>query len=47
MNGIATERNGNITPFGTHGKLHVEGAQLMDSHQMPCQLKGISTLAVC
>ena len=43
MNGIATERNGNITPFGTHGKLHVEGAQLMDSHQMPCQLKGIST----
>ena len=43
MVSIATERNGNSTPFGMHGKLHVEGAQLMDAHQMPCQLKGIST----
>ena len=43
MISIATERNGNVTPFGTHGKLHVAGAQLMDEHQNPCQLKGIST----
>lgn len=43
MISIATERNGNVTPFGTHGKLHVEGSQLMNEHNAPCQLKGIST----
>ncbi len=37
------ERNGKTTPFGTHGKLHVEGSKLMDEHQNICQLKGIST----
>lgn len=40
---ITTERNGMETPFGVHGKLHVEGAKLMDEHQSICQLKGIST----
>ena len=40
---IITERNGMTTPFGVHGKLHVEGAKLMDEHQNICQLKGIST----
>lgn len=40
---ITTERNGMTTPFGVHGKLHVEGAKLMDEHQNICQLKGIST----
>lgn len=40
---IITERNGMKTPFGVHGKLHVEGAKLMDEHQNICQLKGIST----
>lgn len=40
---ITTERNGMATPFGVHGKLHVEGAKLMDEHQNICQLKGIST----
>lgn len=40
---IATERNGKVTPFGLHGKLHVEGTQLMNEHNAPCQLKGIST----
>ncbi len=39
----ATERNGKTTPFGTHGKLHVEGCHLMDEHQNICQLRGIST----
>ncbi|MBR3825237.1 MAG: glycoside hydrolase family 5 protein [Lachnospiraceae bacterium] len=40
---ITTERNGMATPFGIHGKLHVDGAKLMDEHQNVCQLKGIST----
>ena len=40
---ITTERNGMVTPFGVHGKLHVEGAGLMDEHTNICQLKGIST----
>ncbi len=40
---ITTERNGIATPFGVHGKLHVEGAKLMDEYQKVCQLKGIST----
>lgn len=43
MNSIATERNGMVTPFGIHGKLHVEGSQLMNENGAPCQLKGIST----
>ncbi len=43
MISCATERNGKTTPFGIHGKLHVEGTTLMDEHQAPCQLKGIST----
>lgn len=38
-----TERNGLPTPFGIHGKLHVEGTKLMDEHHTPCQLKGVST----
>ena len=43
MISCATERNGKTTPFGAHGKLHVTGNKLMDEHQLPCQLKGIST----
>lgn len=38
-----TTRNNKTTPFGVHGKLHVEGAKLLDEHQNICQLKGIST----
>ena len=40
---IATERNGISTPFGLHGKLHVEGSGLMNEANKICQLKGIST----
>ena len=36
---IITERNGMTTPFGVHGKLHVEGAKLMDE-QHRCLLYG-------
>lgn len=39
----ATERDGKITPYGVHGKLHVEASKLMDEHLNVCQLKGIST----
>lgn len=40
---IATTRNDKTTPYGAHGKLHVEGTQLMDANNQPVQLKGIST----
>ena len=43
MISCATERNNKVTPFGLHGKLHVEGPHLMDEHQNKCQLRGIST----
>ncbi len=39
----ATIRNNAATPFGLHGKLHVQGTQLMDEHNNPCQLRGLST----
>lgn len=40
---IAKERNGAVTPFGMHGKLHVEGSKLLNEKGEVCQLKGIST----
>lgn len=43
MANCATERNGNVTPFGLHGRLHVKGTQLVDAHNEPCQLRGLST----
>ena len=43
MTMIAKERNGAVTPFGTHGKLHVEGSKLLNEKGQVCQLKGIST----
>ena len=43
MRTCTTERNGQLTPFGIHGKLHVEGASLMNEKGQICQLKGIST----
>lgn len=38
-----TTRNGKTTPFGKHGKLHIEGANLLDENGTPCQLKGLSS----
>lgn len=43
MTTCATIRNNAATPFGLHGKLHVQGTQLMDEHNDPCQLRGLST----
>lgn len=43
MNTCATKRNNMATPFGLHGKLHVRGTQLVDEHNNPCQLRGLST----
>ncbi len=43
MTACTTERNGLKTPFGIHGKLHVEGSSLLNEHGQICQLKGIST----
>ncbi len=43
MTNISKERNGVVTPFGIHGKLHVEGAKLLNEKGEVCQLKGIST----
>ena len=43
MTDCTTERNGKKTPFGLHGKLHVEGTRIIDEHQQPCQLRGLST----
>lgn len=43
MTSIAKKRNGKVTPFGTHGKLHVEGSKLLNEKGEVCQLKGIST----
>lgn len=43
MQTCTTERNGQLTPFGVHGKLHIEGSTLMNEKGQPCQLKGIST----
>ena len=43
MISCAKERNGKTTPFGVNGKLHVDGSSLMNEHNQPCQLKGIST----
>lgn len=43
MTTCATIRNNTTTPFGLHGKLHVQGTQLVDEHNLPCQLRGLST----
>lgn len=43
MTTCATKRNNAATPFGLHGKLHVLGTQLVDEHNNPCQLRGLST----
>ena len=43
MQTCTTERNGHLTPFGIHGKLHIEGSSLRNEHGQICQLKGIST----
>lgn len=43
MTTCATIRNNIKTPFGLHGKLHVRRTQLMDEHNDPCQLRGLST----
>lgn len=43
MTTCATIRNNMKTPFGLHGRLHVQGTQLMDEHNAPCQLRGLST----
>ena len=40
---ISAKRNGNPTPFGIHGKLHVEGMYLTDEHGEKTRLKGVST----
>lgn len=40
---ICTQRNGTMTPFGFHGKLHVEGTLLLDEKNEPCPLRGVST----
>lgn len=37
------KKNGQQTPFGLHGKLHISGSKLMDEHNEVFQLKGIST----
>lgn len=43
MTTCTTIRNNTTTPFGLHGKLHVQGTQLVDEHNKPCQLRGLST----
>ncbi|MDE6714741.1 MAG: glycoside hydrolase family 5 protein [Lachnospiraceae bacterium] len=43
MTTCATIRNNTATPFGLHGKLHVQGTHLVDEHNDPCQLRGLST----
>lgn len=43
MQTCTAERNGQLTPFGKHGKLHIEGTALTNEHGQVCQLKGIST----
>ena len=40
---ISAKRNGNPTPFGIHGKLHVDGMYLTDEHGEKTRLKGVST----
>ena len=40
---ITKNINGNLTPYGVHGHLHVEGKHLVDEHGKITQLKGIST----
>lgn len=43
MASIALTRNDKTTPFGLHGKLHVEGSKLLDANGNICQLRGLST----
>ena len=40
---IVKERSGQLTPFGKHGKLKVEGIKLIDENNNPVRLRGIST----
>nr|UNG40309.1 glycoside hydrolase family 5 subfamily 2 [Necydalis major] len=39
---IAIAKDAALETVSKHGKLHVEGTQLMDEHDMPVQLKGMS-----
>lgn len=43
MNFVCTERNGELTCFGKHGRLHVEGKKLLDENDKIVVLHGIST----
>lgn len=43
MNFVCTERDGKTTPFGRHGRLHVEGKYLLDENDEKVSLHGIST----
>ena len=43
MNFVCTERNGELTCFGKHGRLHVEGKNLLDENDKIVVLHGIST----
>ena len=43
MNFVCSERNGKVTPFGKHGRLHVDGRHLVDENGEVVALHGIST----
>ena len=43
MNFVCSERNGKATPFGKHGRLHVDGRHLVDENGEVVALHGIST----
>lgn len=43
MTAIAHTRNHQTTPFGRHGRLKIQGKDLIDSNGEICQLKGLSS----